>query len=316
MNVSPTVSVVLPTYNRARTLRRAIESVLNQKYRDFELIIIDDRSTDQTFEVIGKYADHDMVRVISQLKQGCSAARNAGICASRGRYIAFQDSDDEWSLDMLEKAVAALESSGPEVGVFYSDMLLIQEDGSNSYWQSPEVERGKLINEDTLDFQVCCIGIISAVIKRECFDKVGLFDESLPRFIDLELFIRLSDFFDFIHCREPLARYYAGNGISTDQEAQVVARRYLIDKYQKRLEKNKHHLAAQYLRLSIALQQERIDLLTAQLSDKQAEIDKITRSLGWRLLRWYGRRIKYPYLLPVYRLLRLDTSRSNKRTDQ
>jgi len=264
--VLPAVSVVLPTYNRAGTLNRAIESVLNQEFKDFELIIVDDRSTDGTSIILSEYAGHEKIRLISQLLPGCARARNIGVLASSGRYIAFQDSDDEWASNMLEQAVGALEATSPEVGVFYGDMVRIEEDGSRSYWESPEVRKGALINEHTLDYQVCCIGIQSAVIKRECFNRVGLFDESLPRFIDLELFIRLSESYDFIHCKEPLVNYHAGEGISTNVQAQVIARQYLLEKYRPRLEENRHHLVAQNMHLAIAFQQEKIALLSAELA--------------------------------------------------
>lgn len=353
---------------------------MDQTFDDLEIIIVDDRSTDDTPFVFDEYADQERVRLISQLVPGCSAARNIGVCVSRGRYIAFQDSDDEWVPDKLETAVKALENSGPEVGVFYSDMIRIEEDGRRSYWHSPDVESGRLINERILDFQVACIGIQSAVIKRECFQKAGLFDERMPRFIDLELFIRLADQFDFIHCREPLVWYYAGAGISTDARAQVIARVYLMEKYRQRLEAIPHHLVGQelqlriavqqeenhlistrlreqereqqtavqqlqlriaekeeenhsiaarlreeergkqtaieQLQLRIAMQQEENRLISARLREQERELQTIRNSLGWRLLAWYGRTIKYPYLLPVYRLLGIapDDSPDSNRT--
>jgi len=249
------VSVVLPTYDRAETLERAIESVLNQTFTDFELIIIDDRSTDNTHLILSKYAGLSHVRLISQLCRGCSVARNIGISIAQGRYVAFQDSDDEWVPDKLAKAVAGLDGTGPEVGVFYSDMLRVQADGSSAPFRSPDVEQGVLVDETTLDYQVWCIGIQSAVIKRECFDEAGHFDEALPRLIDLELFIRLSDKFRFVHCKEMLVKYHAGEGISTNGQALVTARRYLLRKYRSRLKQRKHHLAKQYLHLALTLEQ-------------------------------------------------------------
>lgn len=249
------VSVVLPTYNRARTLERAIESVLHQTFTDFELIIVDDGSTDETHRVLAKYAGLSNVRVMTSRRSGCSAARNLGIGVSQGRYIAFQDSDDEWIPGKLAKAVAALENTGPETGVFYSNMLRIGTDGSSADFKSPEVRRGVLVDESTLDYHVSNIGIQSAVIKRECLNEAGCFDEALPRFIDLEMFIRLSDKFQFVHCKEPLTKYYAGEGISTNRQALVTARRHLLRKYHSRLQQEKHHLAKQYLLLAAALEQ-------------------------------------------------------------
>src|SRR5213593_423688 len=93
----PLVSIVLPTHNRAKTIDHAVKSVLEQTFQDFELIIIDDGSNDETRFILSKYTKLSNVRIISKrLREGCAAARNAGIRASQGRYVAFQDSDDEW----------------------------------------------------------------------------------------------------------------------------------------------------------------------------------------------------------------------------
>ena len=252
--VPPLVSVVLPTYNRARTLARSIDSVLDQTFTDFELIVVDDRSTDPTERVLAHYAGRPAVRIVSQRRPGCSVARNIGISIARGRYVAFQDSDDEWMPDKLAKAVAALEGTGADTGVFYSDMIRVQKDGSSADFRAPEVEPGVLIDERTLDYQVYGIGIQSTLIKRECFDAVGGFDEALPRFIDLELFIRLSDTVRFVHCKEMLVKYHAVDGISTNKQALVTARRHLLRKYRRRLGQHGHHLAKQCLHLAGALE--------------------------------------------------------------
>jgi glycosyltransferase involved in cell wall biosynthesis len=111
----PVVSVILPTYNRASTLGRAVDSVLKQTFDDFELIIIDDGSTDESDAVLRAYTNDGRVRVIRQARNtGCAEARNVGVTASSGLYLAFQDSDDEWLPDKLEKSVAALEALPPE----------------------------------------------------------------------------------------------------------------------------------------------------------------------------------------------------------
>ncbi len=249
----PLVSVVLPTYNRAQTLDRSIQSVLNQTFSDFELIVVDDGSTDQSNSILGRFAHLKNVSLVSRPHRGCSAARNYGIRMARGRFIAFQDSDDEWIPDKLAKAVAALERSDGKTGVFYSDMQVVWGDGTVSDFRAPQIEPGLLINEKSRDYQVHSIGIQSAVIKRECFERVGYFDEALPRFIDLDLFIRLSDHFGFVHASENLVNFYIGQGISTDAEALVTARKRLLNKYRKRLKRQSHHLAWQYIHLALAL---------------------------------------------------------------
>lgn len=260
----PLVSVVLPTYNRAKTLERAIQSVLNQTFTDFELIIIDDGSTDESDLILSKYARLTNVTVASQPRGGCSMARNVGISKACGRYLAFQDSDDEWIPDKLAKAVTALEQSDAETGVFYSDMIRVLSDGSLTDFRAPKVVKGVLINEHTMDYQVHCIGIQSAVIKRECFEQAGYFDEALPRCVDLDLFIRLSDKFRFIHSNEKLVKFYAGEGISTNRAALVTARRHLLWKYRERLSERRDHLAWQYLLLGLAQEQNDQKYLSVQ----------------------------------------------------
>lgn len=253
MSSTPLVSVILPTFNRAQTLDRAIRSVLNQTFRDFELIVTDDGSTDESHCILKRYAGLAKVRIIVSARRGCAAARNLGVINSKAPLIAFQDSDDEWLQTKLENAVATLSNSASGAGIFYSDMIRIHADGSASAWRSPDLRRGALVSDTTLDYQVAGIGIQAAVIKRTCLADVGLFEETLPRFIDLDLFIRLSDHFEFHHHGAPLVRYYASNGISTDTHALVRARRYLMNKYRKRLRVQRHHLAHQYLLLADAL---------------------------------------------------------------
>lgn len=250
--MSPTVSVILPTYNRAKTLPRAIGSVLAQTYTDYELIIVDDGSTDDTPAVLQPYAARENVRVIFQQNAGAAAARNAGVTAALGRYIAFQDSDDEWLPEKLAVAVSALDGPGSEAGVFYSDMDHHCLDGSTHIYKAPDVKVGVLIDETTLDYAVTGIGIQTAVIRRECFDRYGLFDTALPRFIDLELFMRLALHVPFHHAGKPLVIWNEGPGISSNKAALPVARRYLVQKYRPQLSRQSQHLAAQYLKIAQA----------------------------------------------------------------
>jgi glycosyltransferase involved in cell wall biosynthesis len=299
---TPVVSVILPTFNRARTLKRSIDSVLSQTFSDFELIIVDDGSTDETVEALESFRNHPQIRLVSQTRQGVAKARNVGISLSRGRYLAFQDSDDEWLTHKLERSVNTLEDLGSEVGVFYSDMLYINPDGGGAYLQSPDVRQGQLIDEERLDYQVAGIGVVSALIRRECFDQAGMFNEELSRFSDLELFIRLSDHFQFVRCKEPLVKYYAGDGISRDREALVSARRYLMEKYRDRLEQNQHHLLSQKLLLKIDTDAAQIERLSLELSNAQAALDKLTSSRSWRLIQMYSR-IKNHHLLRVPSLI-------------
>ena len=113
----PAVTVVLPTYDREPLLWRSIRSVLDQTYEDFELIIVDDGSTDATAESVARFGDRRLRCIRLAENRGAAAARNVGIRAATGRFIAFQDSDDEWLPSKLERHMRAFETCGPEVAI-------------------------------------------------------------------------------------------------------------------------------------------------------------------------------------------------------
>ena len=119
-NNSPKVSIILPTYNRAHIIEKAIQSVLNQTYQDFEIIIIDDGSKDDTKKIIRGFQEKDnRIKYIRfEENKGAAAARNAGIKMSKGEYITFQDSDDEWLPEKLEKQMKIIETSSENIVVY------------------------------------------------------------------------------------------------------------------------------------------------------------------------------------------------------
>lgn len=248
----PLVSVILPTYNRATTLERSIRSVLDQTFTDFELIVVDDGSTDGTREFLGRYEGVDNVRVVLSGKGGASAARNLGARHARGTYLAFHDSDDAWVPHKLARAVEVLGEAGNEDAVFYSDMLWHRPGRDAFYYCAPAVRPGCFFNERRGEFEVSGISMQTLVVKKEHYDAVGGCDEDMPRYIDLELCIRLADRYRMVRCAESLCDVYLGPGISTNTRALVAARRKLIRKYRDRLKRPRAHLARQYLYLSHA----------------------------------------------------------------
>lgn len=186
--ISAVISVILPTYNREALLHRSIQSILNQTYKQFELIVVDDASTDETSKIISKIHDPRLRYVKQPVNQGACAARNRGIKESKGDYIAFQDSDDVWLANKLETQIRYLErmqsdivfcaflrygTGGNPIGIFPGKSV---QPGLISYQQ---LLKGNLISTQTM------LG------KKECFDQY-LFDESMPRLQDWELVLRLS----------------------------------------------------------------------------------------------------------------------------
>jgi glycosyltransferase involved in cell wall biosynthesis len=254
MNKKPTVSVIIPTYNRAHLIGRAIESVLNQTYQDFELIIVDDASTDNTEYLIKEFQQKD--KRISYSKhdrnKGGSAARNTGIKTSKGQYIAFQDSDDEWLPGKLEKQMEILEKASQEVGVIYTAFWRVKGD-KKQYIPSEKVlkKEGDIHNEL---LKGNFITTQSIVVRKDCLEKVGYFDENLPRLQDWELVLRLSEKYIFKFIDEPLlSSYYNDESISADNNALINALEIILTKHHSYFIQHKKILAIHYFKLGINL---------------------------------------------------------------
>lgn len=234
----PLVSIVLPTYNRADTLERAVRSVLAQSYDHLELIVVDDASTDATATVIRRVEDRRVRYLRLAVNRGAAAARNTGVRAARGSLIAFQDSDDEWLPGKLATQVPALLASPPCVAMVYSPMVRVGEDGKEWVLDTPVFTPNDEGSFDrALALGVHGIGIQSCLIRKEALLNVGAFDEQMPRWIDLELFIRLARQYRFQYLDAPLVRYHASpDGITSDQRALVCAQQRLMEKYREELE--------------------------------------------------------------------------------
>jgi glycosyltransferase involved in cell wall biosynthesis len=202
----PKVSVIIPTCDRAEYLRVAIASVLNQTFQDFELIVVDDASTNNPSELVESFHDDRIKFFRHEARKGGSAARNTGIVNSKCDYIAFLDDDDEWFPDKLARQMALLLASPPEVGCIYTGYVTVDRSTGETRGQKIPQKRGDL-SSDLLS-ENCLGGTSSVLLKRDCFDKVGLFDEKLPSFQDYDLWIRISRKFHFDYIREPLLRYY------------------------------------------------------------------------------------------------------------
>ena len=229
----PKVSVIIPTHNRVSLLERAIQSILSQTFYDFELIIINDASTDSTQEMI-KEIDHPRIHLINHSKnRGASAARNAGITASKGKYIAFLDDDDEWLPEKLAKQVQIFENLSDKTGLIYSGFHFIsQRTGAILKTVSPQ-QKGDLYK--TL-LRRNLISTVTSLIKKDCFRIAGTFDQSLPSCQDWDLWIRISKHFHLDFVPDPLAKVYLhGEQISVNIQSRIQARDKLIQKYHSEL---------------------------------------------------------------------------------
>ncbi len=201
-----TVSVIIPTCNRAAYLRTALDSVLSQTFTDFEVIVVDDASTDDTSRVVKEFKAVSIQYVRHDENRGGSVARNTGIAKSQSEYIAFLDDDDEWEPTKLELQMDLLKRSAPNVGLVYTGCRAIDRATGKVLGQRTPAQRGDL-STDML--RENCIGSTSStVLKRVCFEEVGVFDHTLPSFQDYDLWIRLAAKFHIECVSLPLLKYY------------------------------------------------------------------------------------------------------------
>ena len=203
---NPTVSVIIPTYNRVHFLGETIQSVLNQTYRDFELIIADDGSTDNTEQLVKSFGS-DRIKYIQLKKNSGSSAvpRNTGLKAATGKYIALLDSDDTWLPDKLKLEVNFLDTH-PSIGLVYSDYTYFGSRGSSEKtgFESKLPVSGFVLKEMFLNNPIISDTVL---VRKLCFEKVGLFDESIVQCGDLDMWLRIAVCFEIGYVDVPLARY-------------------------------------------------------------------------------------------------------------
>jgi len=181
----PIFSVIVPTYNRRDFLTNCIESVLNQSFKDFELIIVDDGSSDHTVTILPEYAGKAL-NYLFKRHRGVSNARNAGIRISRGKYIAFLDSDDKWDERKLEITHRYIKQF-PDIYIFHTDEIWYKKKKILKQKMKHKKPDGYVYSEC---LPLCCIGMSTSVVKSDLFNKTGYFDESLPACEDYDLWLR------------------------------------------------------------------------------------------------------------------------------
>lgn len=230
MNIpAPAVSVIIPAFNRAHCVAHAVESVLAQTFQDVEIIAVDDGSTDGTAEVLEKFGDR--VRLIRQKNRGVSGARNTGVKAARGEWIAFLDSDDRWHPEKLERQLNALQKYSAKVCftrcVNAQNEILRDIDFIASTAREPEI----FYVPDPVD-SVCLSPrhplIQTMVAERAMLEQVGLFDESFHAAEDAEWIFRLSFLSGFLYIDRPLTTIfeYSSNSLTYTEKLGPLARRH------------------------------------------------------------------------------------------
>ena len=200
------ISVIIPTYNRASTLERAIQSVLDQTFPALEIVVVDDASTDHTPEILEKYSDR--IKVITNgSNSGVSFARNAGIQVARGDWIAFLDSDDEWSPAKLEHQ-KQFHDAHPTLLISQSDEIWIR-NGVRVNPMSKHKKIGGWIFEACIP--LCIVSPSAVIIHKRVFEYIGLFDVNFLACEDYDLWLRIALHYEIGFLDEKLVTRYGGH---------------------------------------------------------------------------------------------------------
>ena len=199
----PNISVIIPTYNRAHILPRALDSVLAQTQLPIEIIVVNDGSTDGTKSVLSNYPG---LKIIDQQHSGVSAARNIGLEHTNGEWIAFLDSDDEWLPEKLEQQWAAI--CNDDKLICHTEEIWIR-NGQRVNPMKKHQKYGEYIYEKCLP--LCVISPSSVMIHQSVFNDIGVFDESLEVCEDYDLWLRICAKYPTLFIDEPLIVKYGGH---------------------------------------------------------------------------------------------------------
>ena len=289
--MAPMFSVVIPTYNQADYLRMALQSVLEQTYQDYEVIVVNNFSTDHTLDVIQQIKD-PRVQAIDYRNRGIiGAGRNVGIRASQGSYIAFLDSDDTWYPKKLERVAEAI-SADPQVGLVCHDQDIFRDGkvAKCSRYGPPEHYRDSLHNY--LMFVGNCVSTSATVVAKQYLDEVGYFseDQHLITVEDFDLWVRLSRVcrFKFIHQVLGRQHYHSGSS-SANAELHLRSGLAILEKHRKELEQG----GQPYPKGAIRLRCAKTYFTAARQYQRRGAVG--------RSLAYYGRTLRtYPFYATTY----------------
>lgn len=243
------VSIIVPTHNRSAMLLRALASALQQTHECFEILVIDDGSTDDTAQAVAAIGDSRIRYLRNQHAAGACAARNRGIDASHGAFVAFLDDDDEWLPRKLALQLACFAAAGPEVALVYGGSAVVSAStGRVVHTVIPARTHAHYSDYfGEITFTTSVVLIRRSALEADCY-----FDETLPGAQDRDLWIRLAKRFDFDFVPEVLVkRYIHGDQITASLPAKIAAKRQIIEKYRQDLIDHPQHFAHHLWRLGI-----------------------------------------------------------------
>lgn len=230
---NPFFTVIIPTFNRSELLREAIQSVLCQTFHDFELIIVDDHSTDNTIEVVSLFHDNRIIYIVNDRKKGSAGARNAGIFMAKGEWITFLDSDDTWLPHKLEQQYHQIEFIDDTTGFIYTGYCVYD------FTKKEEVITYLPQKEGWIQYELLytnyITGLPSVAVRKDIIQKVGGFDENFLALEDWELYIRLAGITKFRFLKKALVhvRKLNNDRLSQDFQRKLNAILLLRQKYNK-----------------------------------------------------------------------------------
>ena len=232
------ISVIIPTYNRCDLLKRAINSVIKQTITPKEIIIVDNGSTDQTYEMVSSLFPE--INYFIEKKRGVSAARNKGILESKSKWIAFLDSDDAWKPTKLEKQMEFSIFNEDKYRIIHTDEIWYRNKKILNQLKKHKKSGGNIFNNS---LQLCCISPSSVVLKNQIFEEYGLFDENLEVCEDYDMWIRITSKEEVGFLDSPLVLKYGGHSDQLSKKFWGMDR-FRIESLEKNL-KNEHFSKSQ-----------------------------------------------------------------------
>jgi glycosyltransferase involved in cell wall biosynthesis len=285
------VSVVIPVFNRPVTVRLAIQSVLAQTFQDFEIIVVDDGSTDETAESVSSFQDSRIRLIRHDRKRGGSAARNTGIRSSSGPYVAFLDSDDEWLPTKLERQLEVFGRSGDRLALVYTGTERAYADGT--------IRRTIARRYADLTRRLLAKNVVGetsvGMVRKSALDAVGGFDETLPSAQDLDLWVRLSERYRADIVPETLVRVAKGDDqgrISNNVSGTTRGCELFCRKHEQKMRQRKvlhiflRYIGWMYLRSGRDRLMARQRYLDALAAEPIAPLTYVMLALTWLPMSW------------------------------